>query len=210
MRNTTTKVLIGLSAATAAAFLVTGSASAEPPAAAAAAVTTTTYYDTISAQHSGDSLAVNRGVTINGEPIVAWPSRVEQHNTQFSLEGAGAAPAAGYSGTFVLRARHSGQCIDVAGAIASGAALVQQPCEPGKLSQQWYYGPASETGSDTFRFIYNRASGLPSSANVKVMKVAGGGSAGTAVVLAPKDLFSSSRFAIRAPYKVTTTTEVVG
>ncbi|GAB3838544.1 RICIN domain-containing protein [Dactylosporangium cerinum] len=209
MRITTMKVFFGLTAA-AAALLVTGSASAEPSqAAAASATTTTTYYDTLTAQHSGDGLAVNRGVTINGEPIVAWPSHVSQHNTQFSLEGVGASPAAGYSGTFLLRARHSGQCIDVAGAIVSGAALVQQPCDPGKLSQQWYYGPASETGSDAYRYVYNRASGLPSSAGVKVMKVAGGGGAGTAVVLAAKDLFGSSRFAIRAPFKVTTTTEVL-
>ena len=176
----------------------------------AAAVSTTVQYLTIVRQFSDDGLAVDRGHTFNGEPIVSWPPHVDQHNTQWTLNFAGSAPTSGFSSLFTLQARHSGQCIDIAGAAVTGARLVQQPCDPTKQTQQWFYGPASDSGSDTYRHLHNRAAGLPGTAAARVMKVKDGGAAGTALVLAPKDSFGSTHFAMRAPFKVTTTTEIVG
>jgi hypothetical protein len=110
----------------------------------------------------------------------------------------------------MLRARHSNQCIDVSGSPVAGAKLVQQPCDPADTSQHWFYGSAADSGDSQFRFFYNRAAGMPGSGTEKVMKVDNGGPMGTKIILANKDVYSSSRFSITAPIKVTSTTEVFG
>jgi hypothetical protein len=200
-----TTALAGL-VAMAAAPMLSGAAPA-----AATTTTTTTYYHTIMRQFSDDGVSVDRGHTFNGEPIVSWPPHVEQHNTQWLLDFVpGSAPAPGFSNVFALRARHSNQCVDVSGAVVAGAPLVQQPCDPAKQTQQWYYGPESDSGSATYRHIYNRAAGLPGSTGAKVMKVKDGGPRHTPIVLANKDAFGSTRFFISAPFRVTSTTEILG
>lgn len=218
MRTITSRIALGAAAAGLAVAGVGSTAigaSSEPvstgPAAATAAsssFTSTEYFHKIAAKHTGDALAVKWASTVNGESIVSWPQHHTQHNTQWHLDAAGGVTPPGFSGTFRLRNRLSDQCIDVNGAPVIGAALVQRPCDVNKLSQQWYYGPQSDSGDATHRFIYNRAAGTPGSIYTLVMKVANGGALGTQVVLAQHDGFSSSRWSITAPIHVTSTTTV--
>ena len=205
-----TIALVGLGSAAVSAAVGSPTTTTAPSGARAESSTVTEYFHKIAARHSGDSLNVATGGTQNGLNIISWPFHWTQQNSQWSLDSVSGSTPPGFSGIFMLRARHSNQCIDVVGSPVAGARLAQQPCNPADTSQHWFYGSAADSGDAQFRFIYNRAAGMPGSGTEKVMKVDNGGPMGTKVILANKDLFSSSRFSITAPVKVTSTTEVFG
>ena len=205
-----TITLVGLGAAGVSAAVGSPVTTTAPAGARAESSTITEYFHKIAARHSGDSLNVATGGTQHGLSIISWPFHWTQQNSQWSLDSVSGSTPPGFSGIFMLRARHSNQCIDVSGSPVAGAQLVQQPCNPTDTSQHWFYGSEADSGDPKFRFIYNRAAGMPGSGTEKVMKVDNGGPMGTKVILANKGVFSSSRFTITAPVHVTSTTEVFG
>jgi len=99
-----------------------------------------------------------------------WPE------SQFILEGRGGSPGGGWSGYFRLRDRWNNLCLDLENnQTAAGTRVVQMPCD-GTISQDWTYNSQADAGSQFYRHIRNRYSGL-------VMDVGGASTAAGAQIV---------------------------
>ncbi len=94
-------------------------------------------YREVVAKHSSAPVHVEGASTANGARVVQWGRHDAMHGQWERL------PVAGQVSQYVFRSRWGRQCMDVAAdSTATGAAVVQRPCD-GSPSQRWrqFFGP---------------------------------------------------------------------
>jgi Ricin-type beta-trefoil lectin domain-like len=144
------------------------------PLAGAAQADAKTYYVMLQAEHSKMFVTVPNWTT---EPEAAFQwYNADWPESQFILEGRGGSPGGGWSGYFRLRDRWNNLCLDLENnQTAAGTRVVQMPCD-GTISQDWTYNSQADAGSQFYRHIKNRYSGL-------VMDVGGASTAAGAQIV---------------------------
>ena len=138
-----------------------------PVAAAAKADAATTYYVMLQAEHSKKFVTVPNW-TSGPEAAFQWHN-ADYPESQFNLKGNG-------DGTFQLQDRWNHLCLDLENnRTVAGTRVVQMPCD-GTVSQDWSYNTQADAGSQFYRHVKNRYSGL-------VMDVAGASTAAGAQLI---------------------------
>ena len=126
--------------------------------ASAAQANAQTYYVMLKAEHSQMFVTVPNWTT-GPEATFQWYN-ADWPESQFILEGQGGTPGGGWSGYFRLRDRWNNLCLDLENnRTAPGTRVVQMPCD-GTISQDWSYNNQANAGSQYYRHIMNRYSGL--------------------------------------------------
>lgn len=128
------------------------------PLAGAAQADAKTYYVMLQAEHSKMFVTVPNWTT-GPEAAFQWYN-ADWPESQFILEGQGGSPAGGWSGYFRLRDRWNNLCLDLENnRTTAGTRVVQMPCD-GTISQDWTYNSQADAGSQYYRHVMNRYSGL--------------------------------------------------
>ena len=150
-------LVVAAVAATAAVAPTVGSAKAEAA----------TNYVMLQAEHS-KMFVTAPNWTSGPEAAFQWYN-ADYPESQFILKGNG-------NGTFQLQDRWNHLCLDLENnRTVAGTRVVQMPCD-GTISQDWSYNSQADAGSQFYRHIKNRYSGL-------VMDVSGASTAAGAQLI---------------------------
>jgi Ricin-type beta-trefoil lectin domain len=134
-------VFAGVVAAAAIAVPIAGPAQADA----------STYYVMLQAEHSKMFVTVPNWTT-GPEAAFQWYN-ADWPESQFIIRHNG-------DGTFQLQDRWNHLCLDLENnRTAAGTRVVQMPCD-GTISQDWSYNSQADAGSQFYRHIKNRYSGL--------------------------------------------------
>jgi len=119
-------------------------------------------YQFIEAHHSGKDLAVENNSTSVGAHIVQF-TRNTGHNQQWEITNLPSAPSAEFAPDRQIKNRNSQLCLDVQdNSTATGALIVQNPCNVNDPAQRWYVTKLAVIFSPNggFRRYVNRNSGM--------------------------------------------------